>query len=318
MKKGIVTLGEALIDFIPMNAENTVYEKNAGGAPANVAVGAARLGAKSTFIGKIGDDLFGQYLYKVLKKNGVDVSAISFTKEYRTGLVFVTLNEAGDRDFSFYINESADQFLTVDDIDEKLFLDNKIFHFGTISLLHDKIKQATLKAIKLAKKHKAIISFDPNVRLSLFKDEELLRDIIFTMLKDVDLLKISEEELLFLSGSNDASVIQDWMKTYDLTLVFLTKGAEGSVVFTKEASAHVHTLKLNVEDTTGAGDAYVSGVLYCVDKRTKEIANMTIEEAVNITKFASVSGALTTAKKGAMTALPTLEEVQERLNITYF
>lgn len=178
-KNGLISLGEALIDFIPIDSENTVYQKSPGGAPANVAVGAARLGLNSTFVGSVGKDVLGYFLRDTLRDYGVNVSQLLLTEKYRTGLVFVTLAQNGERSFSFYIEESADQFLEEADINEDLFKNNKIFHFGTISMLRDPVRAATKKAVALAKENGMIISFDPNVRLSIWKDEELLRTTIF-------------------------------------------------------------------------------------------------------------------------------------------
>lgn len=310
-KHGLITLGEALIDFIPVDSTKLTYQKCPGGAPANVAVGAARLGVKSTFIGKLGQDVLGEFLVETLSDYGVDVSAVSLTNAYRTGLVFVDLDESRERSFSFFVKESADMFLEESDINEEWFKEHKVFHFGTISMLKNPAREATLKAIQYANRNGMLVSFDPNVRLSLWKDEKSLRETIFSVLADVDVLKLSEEELLFLTGTNDLGSIEKWMKDYQLSLVFLTKGAEGSIVFTRNGMASVEAIKVHTVDTTGAGDAYVSGFLYCLDRREKDLAEMTVEEAVRIAKFASASGGLAASEKGAMTALPTLSAVQK-------
>ncbi|MBY0096138.1 aminoimidazole riboside kinase [Mesobacillus maritimus] len=311
IKNGLITLGEALIDFIPVDSTNLTYQKSPGGAPANVAVGAARLGMRSAFIGKLGQDVLGEFLVGTLSNYGVNVSSISFTDSYRTNLVFVTLDSTGERSFSFFVKESADLFLEKTDVNEEIFKNHKIFHFGTISMLQNPVREATLKAIEYAKQHGLIVSFDPNVRLSLWKDENVLRETIFSVLPDVDVLKLSDEELLFLTGTENPEVIAEWIKEYDLSLVFLTKGAEGSIVFTKSGSMKVDALKVHTVDTTGAGDAFVSGFLYCLNEREMDLAAITIEEVAEIAKFASVSGGLAASEKGAMTALPTLEAIHK-------
>ncbi|MCM3586566.1 aminoimidazole riboside kinase [Mesobacillus maritimus] len=310
-KNGLITLGEALIDFIPVDATNITYQKSPGGAPANVAVGAARLGMKSAFIGKLGQDVLGEFLIETLTNYGVDVSSVAQTADYRTGLVFVTLDQTGERSFSFFVKESADLFLESTEVNEIPFKNHKIFHFGTISMLQNPVKQSTLTAIQFAKKHGMIVSFDPNVRLSLWKDEKQLRDTIFSVLPDVDVFKLSDEELAFLTGEADTAIIEDWIKTYNLKLVFLTKGAEGSIVFTKTGSVEVSALKVKTVDTTGAGDAFVSGFLYQLNQRQADLADLTLDEAREIAKFASVSGGLAASEKGAMTALPTLSAVNK-------
>ncbi|OCA82879.1 carbohydrate kinase family protein [Pseudobacillus wudalianchiensis] len=311
MKTGLMTLGEALIDFIPMDVENNTYIKSPGGAPANVAVGAARLGMTSTFIGKLGKDVLGTFLKETLQEYGVNVSSLILTESYRTGLVFVTLEEDGERSFSFYIKDSADFFLEETEINEDLFIDHKIFHFGTISLLREPARTATEKALFYAKKHGMIISFDPNVRLTLWKDEEALRRTILAMLPKVDVLKLSEEELLFLSGDLKVEVIEQWIREFNLSLVCLTKGAQGSIVFTKSGFVEVEALSVKAIDTTGAGDAFVSALLYCLNERTENISCLTLEEAAEVARFASVSGGLAASQKGAMTALPVLRDVQK-------
>ncbi|MFL0364360.1 aminoimidazole riboside kinase [Pseudobacillus sp. 179-B 2D1 NHS] len=313
MKKGLLTLGEALVDFIPMDSENMAYIKSPGGAPANVAVGAARLGMRATFIGKVGKDVLGVFLKETLKKYGVDISAVILTERYRTGLVFVMLDEIGERSFSFYIKESADFFLEKPEIKETWFIDKKIFHFGTISLLKEPASTATLQALSYAKKHGLIVSFDPNVRLALWENEERLRHMIFKMMAEANVLKLSEEELLFLTGDIDINTVKSWIKEYDLSLVCLTKGAQGSIVFTKNGWAEIGALPVNVVDTTGAGDAFVSGLLYGLNERTEGIHSISLEEAADLARFASVSGGLAASQKGAMTALPTLKEVRKTL-----
>jgi fructokinase len=311
MKNGLITLGEALIDFIPVDSTNSTYQKSPGGAPANVAVGASKLGVKSAFIGKVGQDLLGKFLKETLEGFTVDVSSMVLTNSHRTGVVFVTLDKSGERSFEFYIDESADCFLEETEVKEELFQENKLFHFGTISLLQEPVRSATKKALSYAKKHNMIISFDPNVRLNLWKDEVLLRNTIFELMEDVDVLKLSEEELEFLSGDTDISILEKWMEEYHLSLLFLTKGAEGSIVFTKSGSSEVKAMKIETVDTTGAGDAFVSGFLYCLNKREDALSSITLKEATQIARFASISGGLAASQKGAMTALPTLEQVQE-------
>ena len=314
MKNGIITLGEALIDFIPVDPSNVTYLKNPGGAPANVAVGASRLGAKSTFIGKVGNDMFGKFLEQALKNYGVDTSSMKFSNDYRTAIVFVQLDNKGERSFTFYLNQTADQQLSEDEINSELFRDHKIFHFGTISLKDQPVKNATLKAIEYAKNEKMILSFDPNVRLSLWDDHNELKEMIFQMLNHINVLKISEEELVFLTGDSDHSTIHHWMQKYNIDLVFLTAGENGSYVFTKSGKVKTEAIQITVEDTTGAGDGYVAGMLYQLNNNFKTLKEIQIEDALKIAKFASVTGGLAASKKGAMTALPTIDEVNKYLN----
>ncbi len=313
MKKGVISLGEALIDFIPMDHTNTNYIKSPGGAPANVAVGIARLGASSTFLGKVGDDVLGHFLRDTLKGYGVWTDQMFFTKEVRTGLVFVTLAENGERSFDFYINPSADRFLAEEDLDEQLFKTNKILHFGSISLISEPAKSATKKAVQLAKENGMIVSYDPNLRLGLWENSEEARETIISMLGEADVLKISEEELEFITGEKDIDQGVAKLKSYNISLILITLGSEGSYVFLNGEKAHVEAMKVEAVDTTGAGDAFVSGILYKLEKRREGIANLSIEEAKEIARFASVSGGLAASTKGAMTALPTISQVEQIL-----
>ncbi|WP_404348399.1 aminoimidazole riboside kinase [Sutcliffiella horikoshii] len=312
MKKGIISLGEALIDFIPLDPDNISYQKSPGGAPANVAVGVARLQAKSTFIGKVGNDVLGRFLEKTLADYGVNTSSMLLTDDIRTGVVFVTL-ENGERSFDFYINPSADRFLTEEEIDEKLFDENKILHFGSISLISEPTRSATIKAVKLAKEKGLTVSYDPNLRLGLWDSEEAAKEHIISMLPYADILKISEEELELITGEKDIEKGVEKLADYEIPLLLVTLGSEGSYIFTSEGYQHVPARKVITVDTTGAGDAFVSGILYMANEWDGDISTITLEKAVEMATFASVSGSLAASEKGAMTALPTLEQVQSIL-----
>ncbi|MFC4322297.1 aminoimidazole riboside kinase [Litchfieldia salsa] len=310
---GIISLGEALIDFIPLDPQNINYQKSPGGAPANVAVGVAKLGARSTFLGKVGHDVLGTFLIETLKGHGVNVEAMKQTNESKTGLVFVTNDETGDRSFSFFIDKSADQYLNEDDIDELLFDENKILHFGSISLISEPVRSATKKAVKLAKEKGLICSYDPNLRLGLWENEEVARETIISMLEYADVIKISEEELTFITGEEDIEAGLQKLDAYQIPLVFVTLGSEGSFAFVNKELKQIPAMKVNAVDTTGAGDAFVSGILYQLNETDKNIKELTLSEVEKMVSFASVSGGLTASTKGAMTALPTLEEVKKYL-----
>ncbi|NLP50445.1 aminoimidazole riboside kinase [Bacillus sp. RO1] len=312
MKKGIISLGEALIDFIPLDTDNITYQKSPGGAPANVAVGVARLEAKSTFIGKVGNDVLGRFLQKTLADYGVNTSSMLLTDDIRTGVVFVTL-EKGERSFDFYINPSADRFLTEEEIEEKLFDENKILHFGSISLISEPTRSATIKAVKLAKEKGLLVSYDPNLRLGLWDSKEAAKEQIIAMLPYADILKISEEELEFITGEKDIKKGAEKLAIYEIPLLLVTLGSEGSYIFTREGNQHVPARKVTTVDTTGAGDAFVSGILYMANEWGGDISAITLEKAVEMATFASVSGSLAASEKGAMTALPSLEQVQSIL-----
>ncbi|MFJ5714363.1 aminoimidazole riboside kinase [Neobacillus sp. NPDC093127] len=306
--KGIICLGEALIDFIPLDAENLTYQKAPGGAPANVAVGIAKLGGLSTFVGKVGNDVLGHFLNETLADYGVNVSTMIFTEEARTGVVFVTLEPSGERQFSFYINPSADRFLKKEELAPEVFQGQKILHFGSISLISEPAKSATIHAIELAKKAGMLISYDPNLRLGLWDSAEQAKETIIKTLSYADILKVSEEELAFLT---DCDNLEEGMALLpDLPLILVTLGEEGSFYRFKGEIGRVPAMVCKVVDTTGAGDAFVSGILYSLNDSEKTLAELSTSEIKEIIRFASVSGGLATTKKGAMTGLPTLAEIQ--------
>ena len=308
---GVLCLGEALIDFIPLDSDNLSYQKAPGGAPANVAVGIAKLGGKSAFIGKVGDDVLGSFLKATLEGYGVDTSPMILGTEARTGLTFVTLEPTGERSFSFYINPSGDRFLQKEELDPSLFEKNKVFHFGSISLIGEPSRSATLWAVKQAKEAGMLVSYDPNLRLGLWESEEQARETILSALPYADILKVSDEELLFLTGKS--SFEEGIAQLPKIPLILLTLGGEGSLYFFNGQTGRVPALTCDVVDTTGAGDAFVSGILYSINESDKPLDELSEQEVREMVRFASVSGGLAVAKKGAMTGLPTLEEVRGKL-----
>ncbi|WP_226582051.1 aminoimidazole riboside kinase [Halobacillus litoralis] len=313
MKSGVISLGEALIDFIPLDAENTTYQKSPGGAPANVSVGVSRLGLKSTFLGKVGDDVLGQFLKTTLDDFGVQTHSMPLTPDVRTGVVFVTNAEDGERSFDFYINPSADQFLETTEINESDFDRHKVLHIGSISMIGETVKKATHHAVELAKEKGMVVSYDPNLRPALWPSEEQARETIISMLGEADLLKLSEEELEFITGEKEIEPGLEKLKDYNIPLILITMGGDGGYVCTKEGIEHVPAMRVQAVDTTGAGDAFVSGMLYSVNEYEGDLRELSLKEAVNMAKFAAVSGALAASTKGAMTALPTLDEVKKYL-----
>lgn len=314
MKSGIIALGEALIDFIPTDSTNQVYYKSPGGAPANVAVGVARLGAKSTFIGKVGNDSLGRFISETLSSNNVNTNQLTYTSNLKTGITIVTNDETGERDFEFFIDPSADRSLEMSDIDEKNFMEHKILHIGSISLITNPASEATKYAIKLAKKNNMIVSYDPNLRLELWETEEKARQTIMSVLNEVDFLKVSEDELKFLTSENDIDTGVKKLSQYKIPLIIVSLGNNGCVVYYENGRQHVPSIEVNTVDTTGAGDAFVAGMLYCLNEYEGKIDQLTIEGIAEMARFSSIVGALTTTKKGAMDAIPSITEVNEILN----
>ncbi len=309
--KGVLCLGEALIDFIPLDADNLTYQKAPGGAPANVSVGVAKLGGEATFLGKVGDDVLGHFLKETLEGVSVNTRSMIFTKETRTGVTFVSLEASGERHFSFYINPSADQFLQKEELDASLFTQHKIFHFGSISQINEPSKSATFEAIKRAKESGMLISYDPNFRPNLWRSEKQAKETILATIPYVDILKVSDEELSFLTGcSNMEEGIALLPK---VPLILVTLGSEGCLYYFKGKIGTVPALTCQAIDTTGAGDAFVSGILYSLNESAKSLKDHLETEIAEMIRFANISGGLSTTKKGAMTGLPTLQEIQALL-----
>lgn len=315
MQKGVLTLGEALVDFVPIDTSNTTYQKCPGGAPANVAVGLARLGAKAAFVGKVGEDPLGMYLKKTLEDYGVCTDYMSLTQKARTGTVFVTLAKKGERSFDFLINPSSDCFLNDRDVETIAFSNYNILHIGTISLIREPSRTATLKAVEQAKNRGLKLSFDPNLRRSLWDSEARAKETVQHLLEQADIVKISEEELAFLSCRDTVEAAKQLRAKYNIPVLFVTLGAKGSWAITQEGHVQLPALQVNVVDTTGAGDAYVSGLLYHFNKEMEQFDELSLKDFKHFAHFASVSGGLTVSAKGAMTALPTLDKVSAELSV---
>nr|AFO84080.1 fructokinase [Actinidia deliciosa] len=309
----IVCFGEMLIDFVPTVsgvslAEAPGFLKAPGGAPANVAIAAARLGGKTAFVGKLGDDEFGHMLAGILKANGVSGDGITFDKGARTALAFVTLRADGEREFMFYRNPSADMLLTPEELNLDLIRSAKVFHYGSISLIVEPCRAAHLKAMEVAKQAGALLSYDPNLRLPLWPSAEEARKQIMSIWDKAEVIKVSDNELEFLTGSNkidDESALSLWHN--NLKLLLVTLGEKGCRYYTKNFHGTVDGFHVKAVDTTGAGDSFV-GALLCkiVDDWSVLEDEAKLKEVL---KFANACGAITTTKKGAIPALPTQAEV---------
>ncbi|GFY81401.1 pfkB-like carbohydrate kinase family protein [Actinidia rufa] len=284
------------------------FLKAPGGAPANVAIAAARLGGKTAFVGKLGDDEFGHMLAGILKENGVSGDGITFDKGARTALAFVTLRADGEREFMFYRNPSADMLLTPGELNLDLIRSAKVFHYGSISLIVEPCRAAHLKAMEVAKQAGALLSYDPNLRLPLWPSAEEARKQIMSIWDKAEVIKVSDNELEFLTGSNkidDESALSLWHN--NLKLLLVTLGEQGCRYYTKNFHGTVDGFHVKAVDTTGAGDSFV-GALLCkiVDDWSVLEDEAKLKEVL---KFANACGAITTTKKGAIPALPTQAEV---------
>jgi len=311
----VLTLGELLIDFVPDRTGVTLGEaerflKAAGGAPANVAVGVRRLGVDAGFIGKVGDDPFGHWLASILERDGVDVSQLRFDDAARTALAFVSLTDEGERDFMFYRHPSADQLHRADEIDLKAVADATILHHGSISLIQEPSRSATLAAIDAARGAGRLVSYDPNLRLPLWESAEAAREGMLGPWKLAHVIKISEEELSFLTGSSDLEAARSLMHD-ELRLLTVTLGQAGVAWFAGDRSGRVDGFSVKPEDTTGAGDAFVAALLAAL-AREPELASDddALEGAL---RRANAYAALTTTRPGAIPALPSADELDRFL-----
>lgn len=310
VKSGLVVcFGEMLIDFVPtLNgyslADAPSFKKAPGGAPANVAVAIARLGGHSAFIGKVGDDEFGHMLKGILTHHGVDSNGLRFDANARTALAFVTLREDGEREFMFYRNPSADMLLCESELDLDLISKASIFHFGSISLIAEPCRSAHLAAMQAARKSGALLSYDPNVRLPLWASADEARKGILSIWKEADLIKVSEDEVAFLTDGGDPFdddvVMQLWHP--GLKLLLVTEGQDGCKYYTKAFHGRVPGFTVSSIDATGAGDAFVGGMLSQLVSDTSLYEDEArLREAL---RFANACGALTTTERGAIPALP--------------
>ncbi|MBS4178139.1 carbohydrate kinase family protein [Lederbergia citrea] len=312
----VIALGELLIDFTPSgisNSGNPLFEQNAGGAPANVLAALSKLGKQTTFIGKVGQDQFGEFLQEELVKSNIDTKGLIFADDVPTTLAFVHLDSFGDRSFSFYRNPSADMTLSKEDISIDLIKKSKIFHFGSLSMTHEAVAEATLYAVKNAKKENKLISFDPNLRASLWGDLSHAKYMIEQGLRLADIVKVSEEELLFVIGISDLEKASDILhRKYGIPLIFVTLGEKGCFYRHGSSTGHVPGFSVEVIDTTGAGDAFLGGILYQL-LNVESLSELSHQNVRDMTMFANAVGAIVTTKKGALSSMPTLGEVNSLL-----
>lgn len=309
MKKQITCFGELLIDMISTNTGSLVasegFLKKFGGAPGNTASGLAKLGVPVSFIGKVGSDPFGIFLKDSLTLNGVDTKGLVMSKTDRTTLAFVSLTAAGERDFYFF--KGAHDTILPSEV--SLPANTSIFHFGSLTQISVNANKTTEKLMNDAKKQNAIISYDPNVRESLWGDLDRAQLIILDTAKKVHMLKVNEVEAQLLSGEANVQKAAKKLYTNNLDILVITHGEKGCYYKTAKYEGAIPAIKVDVVDTTGAGDAFNAGFifgLYQIGKRANELSKVDLEK---ILKRAVVIGSLTTTKKGAVTAFPSEKEI---------
>ncbi|NJH99335.1 carbohydrate kinase [Staphylococcus hyicus] len=311
----LYAIGEALIDFIPQTKgvelkEVKGFEPQVGGAPANVASCVAKLGEEAALITQLGQDAFGDQIIDMLAHQGVDTTYIQRTTNANTGLAFVSLTESGERDFAFYRNPSADMLLDASTINVN-FEEDDILHFCSVDLIPSPMKAAHVKAIELMENAQGTIVFDPNLRFPLWPSMEALKETVLEFTPKAHILKISDEELSFLTGSDDIASLHHLFKGNTEVIIY-TEGANGATMYTKEGRIGYHPgYTVDVQDTTGAGDAFIGAVIYqllCTEQTHTPIENFK-QHAKDILIFSNAVGALTTTKKGAIGSIPTVDEV---------
>lgn len=317
MKYDVVALGELLIDFTSNGISsqgNPLFEANPGGAPCNVLSMLSKLGKKTGFIGKVGDDSFGKQLETAINEVGIDSVGLKKDKDVHTTLAFVHKLPNGDRDFSFYRNPGADMMLSKDDLELDMIKNTRIFHFGTLSMTDEPCREATKIAIDEAIKSGALISFDPNLREPLWKSlDEALEQVAYGMSK-CDILKISDNEVTWFSGEEDYDKAVEFIqqKYSNISLILLSIGPDGSRAYYNGIKVEAPAvLRDNTIETTGAGDTFCGCVLNYILEHG--ILNLTKENLLEILTYANMAASIITTRKGALRVMPTKEEIESEL-----
>ena len=315
----VVCLGEVLVDFVALDADVPVevartFRRAPGGAPANVAVALSRLDTTAAFLGKVGDDAFGRSLRQTLSAEGVDVRGLVEDPTARTALAFVGSDRSGGRTFVFYHAGMADTLLRPDEIDRELIAHAAIFHFGSVTLASAPSADATLSAAQFARQHGCLVSFDPNVRLELWDSPLRAHKAIVDGLRLSDVVKLSSDELEFVTGTTDPRQASARLRVHGPKMVVLTLGSDGCYFSMERASGRVPGVPVDVVDTLGAGDAFVAGLLAGLAAESP-VQLMADESAMyEALRFANAVGALTTTQYGAIPALPRRAQVEQVLH----
>lgn len=312
----VAALGELLIDFTPCgtsNKGNNIFEANPGGAPCNVLAMVSKLGGRTAFIGKVGNDRFGNFLYQSVARSGVDISNLLRDSRYQTTLAFVHLDEQGNRSFSFYRDYTADLMLEPSDIDRELIQDSAVFHFGTLSMVAEPARAATKAAVEIAKSSGCTISFDPNIRLGLWSDRAALREVIDYALDICDILKLSEEELRFIAGAGELAAAMKFVvhAHQGIKLLIVTLGQNGCAYLLDGEVGSCAAYEVNAIDTTGAGDAFIGYCLYHFSRQPLE--TLDVQTLLPILRGANAAAALVTTRLGALAAMPDRIEIDRML-----
>lgn len=314
----VVALGELLVDFTQngISAQgNWLMEANAGGAPCNVLAMLAKLGHSVSFVGKVGDDMFGKMLQSKITSLGIGIENLVFSQKYKTTLAFVHTANDGDRSFSFYRNHGADSMLEKSELKPELISDAKIFHFGTLSMTNEICFDATKFALETAKKSGVLRSFDPNLRLPLWEDENQAKEKILFGLSECEILKIAAEELEFVSGKKSIFDGENWLRSkFNIPLITVTKGKNGSEAFYSDGKISLYETagtfsNVKTIDTTGAGDTFCACILHEILCNGYE--SFSVERLQKMLVFANAASSLVTTKKGSLSVMPARSEIKQ-------
>ena len=309
----VVALGELLIDFTMQGSDNAGYPTMAahpGGAPANFLAALAKFGKKTALLGKVGSDKFGRLLAGTLEAAGIETRGLIMGDDVFTTLAFVTLDESGDREFSFARKPGADTCIRFEEIDLSLIDEAKVFHFGTLSLTDEPARSATQQAVAYARAHGKLITYDPNLRKPLWKNLDEAKAQMLWGLEHADVVKISDEEVEFLFGMTVQEGAKHILQAYGVKLVFVTCGADGCFFMNEKVSGHVPSLSgVKVVDTTGAGDIFGGSAVYGLLQSGKLPQELDEEQLRDIVHFACTSAGLSTTKHGGISSVPEMDDV---------
>lgn len=314
----LTCLGIILVDMFPVEVgkplvEVSAFTPNPGGAPANVAVAARRLGSSVAFIGKVGQDHFGTWLKDILTEEGVQTDGMVFDDEARTSLVFIAMPDENSAEFVFYRNPGADMRLTEDDLDENLLSESRALHFDSLSLTNPAYRGATLKSIDIVKRQGGFISYDVNYRPTMWRDPKDAVQATLDLLPYCDVIKVNDIELELITGisapeQGGQALIDQYGK-----LCLITLGAKGAYYVTREAHGYMPAYKVRTIDAIGCGDGFLGAILYQLTKYESLSKALTSQKLKDIVRFATAAGALTSTKRGALPALPYKKDVEEFL-----
>lgn len=309
----VVAIGELLIDFTCEKTDNEGYPTmtaHPGGAPANFLAALAKFGTSVALLGKVGNDAFGKLLIQTLHQAGIETSGLVIDDQVFTTLAFVTLDEHGDREFSFARKPGADTCLRVDEVNYNLIDDAKVFHFGTLSLTDEPARSATYHAVAYAKEHGKMITFDPNLRIPLWSNLDDAKEQMLWGLEQADVVKISDEEVEFLFGLDVKQGAEHILNKYGVKLVFVTCGANGCYFNNGSAFGSVPALQgIQVKDTTGAGDIFCGSAVWKLLQQAQKPEELNEEQLRNIARFGCTSAGLSTTKSGGISSVPSLDDI---------